>query len=282
MENLETYDLAKGISSEHLPIPHGGAKLFITSILSSLVSVFLELATGIPAVICVVISMTIWMMIWPMLFGQKFYTWIQVYWDRNVFGRRVEFVSPGTCYEEIVNSDVVYRVHTFQNRGLGYQNQSIVIPLGGWVKRAYIGQYYRPGWKVKKFDKSVNFGLLHVQVEDPRGDRVRLPITLAWKTLFHLPTGHNPTLADIVMCFRKDLLQYYDYWNNALKAAGTRYEIIVNAVHQIHESSRFGHSKEGRRVKEWMVDEVVKTLNVPDRRGEELQQQYKAKGAAVS
>lgn len=268
-EQLESYK----------PIPKGGAKLLVVLMFATLccaihILAFIWIQNNIPEVDqfewgmghAVLVSVTFALVIWAALIimGQKPVAWLREYFKRNVRGRRI-------WYRLDEEDKVVREIGQLSMEKIPPGKISLELYLGGWFKRPRV---IEPGicWDATvRVTQHKNPNV--VTLIDESGDRVRLSIEDALRILRH---SHAPRFLDWPEIVRKlltdlsgtkQLNRHQSREFNGLKIKRDALLLVLEQIiAQMQDTSRFGKSTEGQRLREYVESQLLYYLPEDDPR----------------
>ncbi len=238
-----------GIASHYLPIPRGGVKLLIMFtavpvILSGAVLLVNPEHISVFGILAGTILLN--MLIWSSLFDKDLLNWLSDYWNCNVVGKKADFnLNRGELWVDISSQG--------DKSGPG-----ISIPLGGWFSKPRINLKVTGGLRITNYRIDDGYGHVTITLTDTIGDKVTLRVEQAIKFLTEI--DYHAVHSSIV----ERLEEIETDWRYV---AERRYLIIEGAIDAIQNTSRFGKSKEGKAIREALIQNLATTLTAHEPAG---------------
>lgn len=199
------------------------------------------------------------------------FVYYKLTWKRNVIGNnlwihRLEGLAPS---EREVVGEVRPRGHM-----IATPQCAIVIPLGGWFNkqpRVWYGNDFQfddahARWCLGEFHPAFNGSITDstISIKTRHGEEASMPVVFALDLLNHLMDTNVdvPPVKPLGVAFFQSMRAETElrYDNDALL------DLLVNTAQAIAETKRFGKSKEGARIREQLVADILKLMPADDSR----------------
>jgi hypothetical protein len=247
----------KGKLAPYLFIPHGTIKLLaVVSLLAGLATLAVVMLPGDWKVVGLFVIFATVLFTTVITGGCYPFLWLHAYWSQNIRG-----------YELWSNCNVPgggLGDHFIVRRGdiLGIDGLWLVTPLNEFGRCRFVENSLCPRWNTSRIRKMVpRFprGMTDspiITVHDQEGDRVSLDIQDAYNVCFttFIQMGHLwfRKWRDVVSGIFEKKVFYEEMARGREKREHVVWGIVETAGKLIAATTRFGRSRDGRRIREWL------------------------------
>ncbi len=264
---------------KHEPIPKGGLKLLALPFVGILIYFgSLHALTLLNAMNQLVMALSITLTLLAVLSylfiisNSNPLKWFAEYWHRNIMGRKMVFWVDADKNNRIKKSFFNNKeIYDYQCSFLSITETSpvaVIIILGGWRRhpvKVIINKKDMRGWgKYWKF-KKIRSWPGYIKVIDHLGSTIKLPAEYLVEMLLNAkhPQDFHPW--DHQVYYKsKEFRQVSAELDETKLARIKATDVIMNVSTMIQDTSRFVHSKEGKKIRKYIEDQLIELLPIND------------------
>jgi len=256
---------------KHMPIPKGGLKLFALPVVGIFIyfgsfhllnpldvrnELVIAVSLGMALVMCICYSL--------LITNNHVDVWFRQYWYRNIKGRKMlVWVNEKQEIKVSYYDEIFDYQHVFNNR-IKESPIAIVIILGGWRRhpiKIIINNNEMKGWgQYWKFKKSRSLPG-YVKVIDSLSNKITLPAERLLEMLINAKHSQDFNSWDTQIYYKlKKLREVLAILDESKLARIKAIDVIINVETLIQDTSRFVHSKEGQKIREYIEDQLIELL----------------------